>query len=78
MKKSELYLLFSTVISGVAIFLVALFYYIKPANIDITYNEISTEHKDKEDFLYDNSWINKISKQNQSFAYPTIVYKLQL
>ncbi len=78
MKKSELYLLFSTVFIGVAIFLVALFYYIKPANINITDNDISKKYNNQNELVYDNSWINKISKQNQSFSYPTVIFKLQL
>jgi len=77
MKKSEIYLFFITLFIGLSIFMVALFKYTKPSNISLnidddinTYNNLP---KSK-----DYGWIDKISKNNQKFAYPVVIYKLKI
>jgi len=76
MKKSEIYLLFTTLLIGLAILMVALFIYIKPSKTTIISDDSidNIEKKEKSD----NGWIDKISKQNQKFSYPVTIYKLNL
>ena len=75
MKKSELVLLFITMIISVVIIITALFYFIKPS-----YHISQLKSEDSEVVLLDkepnNSWLNRISKQNKTFSYPVVIYKL--
>ena len=75
MKKSELILLFITMIISVVIIITTLFYFIKPSR-DIS----QLKSEDSEVVLIDkktnNGWLNRITKQNKTFSYPVVIYKL--
>ena len=75
MKKSELILLFITMIISVVIIITALFYFIKPSR-DIS----QLKSEDSEVVLIDkktnNGWLNRITNQNKTFSYPVVIYKL--
>ena len=75
MKKSELILLFITMIISVVIIITTLFYFIKPSR-DIS----QLKSEDSEVVLTDkktnNGWLNRITKQNKTFSYPVVIYKL--
>jgi len=76
MKKPEIYLLFTTLLIGVAISMVALFKFIKPAKTTLIiddYTEKSSYEQEQK-----SGWIEKISKNSQDFSYPVTIYKLKL
>jgi len=78
MKKSEIYLLFTTLLIGLSILLVALFKYVKPSKTTIVLDdEIVNQNKQNNGYI-DNGWIDKISRNNQDFSYPVTIYKLKL
>jgi len=77
MKKSEIYLLFTTLFIGLSIFMVALFKYIKPSKATIVSDD-NIEKIENSTENIDNGWIDKISKNTQNFSYPVTIYKLKL
>jgi len=78
MKKSEIYLLFSTMMIGVAILLVALFHFIKPTSVKL--DDIDETVKKNKDILniQRDGWMDKVTKKSSDFSYPTVIYKLNL
>jgi len=78
MKKSEIYLLFTTLLIGLSILLVALFQYVKPSKTTIVLDDMKLNQNGQYKQYSDNGWIDKISKNNQNFSYPVTIYKLKL
>ena len=75
MKRGELLLLFFTITISVVIIITALFYFIKPtSNIKLQNFEHNRVIKDID--VEKKSWIEKISKQNKTFSYPVVIYRL--
>ena len=77
MNKTELYLVFATLVIGLSFVMIALYHYIKPSSIDISQNSqddinLTTVKS------YDDSWLNKISKKTQKFSYPVVIFKKNL
>ncbi len=75
MKKSELILLFITMMISVVIIITALFHFIKPSN-NISQLKSEDSRVDLVDKKLNTGWLDRISKQNKTFSYPVIVYKL--
>ncbi len=60
---------------SVVIMITALFYFIKPS-----YHISQLESEESEVILKDkkinNTWLSRITKQNKTFSYPVVIYKL--
>ena len=77
MRKTELYLVFTTLIIGLSFVMVALYHYIKPSSVDI-----SEDLQDNYNFTkiqnQDDGWLNKISNTTKKFSYPVVIVKKSL
>ena len=76
MKKSELFLLFFLLTVIVVISVTAVYYLIKPSN-EVGFFSQSSEEKVKFEKKQSITWIDKISKQNKTFSYPSVVFKVE-
>ncbi len=82
MKKSEIFLLFFTLTLFIIIIIAFVGYLVKPSKTHIVINQENTLDIKIEDKIIKNSnnsndWLSKISKQNQDFSYPTVIYHLK-
>ena len=75
MKKSELLLLFFLLSVVVVIFITAIYYLVKPSKQN-TFSQEQEKIKrvEKEQSI---TWIDKISKQNRTFSYPSVIFKVE-
>jgi len=78
LRNSEIYLLFTTLLIGLMIILLALFQFVKPSKVQLSLDESNQTIIQKDEKSDKNSWVYKISKKNQDFTYPTQIYKLDL
>ena len=75
MKKSELLLLFSLLSIVVVIFITAIYYLVKPSkNTTFSQEQDLIEKVENEQSI---TWIDKISKQNRTFSYPSVIFKIE-
>jgi len=75
MKKSELVLLFFLLSVVVVIFITAIYYLVKPSkNINFSQVQEKTKKVEKKQSI---TWIDKISKQNRTFSYPSVIFKVE-
>ena len=78
MKRSELYILFFLLFIILIVTVVVIYNMVKPSKVKITERQnLQTDFIQKETIQKRDSWMDKISKQNRTFSYPSVIYKVK-
>jgi len=76
-KRSELYILLFLLFIISIITIVVIYNLIKPSKVDMTNEQNFQTNLIQKDTIRNNSWMDKISKQNRTFSYPSVIYKVK-
>ena len=77
MNRSELYILFFLLFIISIIAIVVVYNLIKPSKVNMINEQKFQTDLIQKDTIQNNSWIDKISKQNRTFSYPSVIYRVK-